>query len=369
MGPSVEYPHDTEAHHRMLSFSSTTSITGYSDIMSGARFFSPPKKRKASPGSVAHGSAASRLRHPILLKPFGWKKEVAEAFTYEDKEASASASKTTRTSKGEEVKYKVLRCNVENKHGDKCDRATPMQVGSGIGNAFKHTLSHFNNDEDVLLDAYVDALLKADYHGGPISKHVLIDQVSVKEKAMVDWIKVLVLMNVPLCAVKNKIFRAFCRHDDNFSIEMVKETLFQLWVLVLERVSDEMKKALIGGIMHDGWTKNRTHYFGLIAVYIKSRREFHDGVPTVVETVKSALLSVSPLLRVSDSVEDDSFEAEEATGSLRRFTKCTLSSSSSRCLKLNLSVGLSARWLTTARSISSLPSTWRLHMLDVLATS
>ncbi len=174
-------PNANEAQHRMLSISSTTSITGYSTIMSGSGFFGPKKKRKSNHGTAAH-MPASRLRHPILAKPFGWKKEVTEAFTYVDKEASASASKATRSSKGEEVKYIVYNCNVENRHGNKCDHPTPMQVGKGMGNAFKHTLLHINQDEDIDTRSIPIYLVVVDdyKHGIPrVCIHTFLDTIRV----------------------------------------------------------------------------------------------------------------------------------------------------------------------------------------------
>ena len=280
------------------------------------QFFAPSstKKQKRSPTPVA-ALGSTWLLHSILAKPRGWITVITESFTYVDPEGNF----TKATSCGESVKHLTCRCNIEGKDGEKCDHPTPMQVGKGTGNAFKHLCNaHFNGDENAVAEAYVDALelQEKSSSGGTLSKFVSVESASSKEKAIFDWIVLMVMDNIPLSSVNNSHFRQFSKHrpEDVFSVEMIKETLIQLWALVELLIADEMKQVGIGAIMHDAWSEMQTHFLGLIAVYNKQFKLTEDGVTRTIEKVQTVLLAVSPMLKVSDNVDgNEDGEAEEAT--------------------------------------------------------
>jgi hypothetical protein len=52
---------------------------------------------------------------------------------------------------------------------------------------------------------------------------------------------------------------------------MLRATLLQAQVLVEEVIANRMKEVGLGAVIHDGWTYDRMHFFGIIGVW---SREF-----------------------------------------------------------------------------------------------
>ena len=85
--------------------------------------------------------------------------------------------------------------------------------------------------------------------------------------------------------------------------------MIELCVLVEQLIADEMKRAGIGSIMHDAWSEIQTHFLGLITVYNKEFPVTENGSTKTVEKVQSVLLAVSPMLKISEDVDDYDEEA------------------------------------------------------------
>lgn len=61
-----------------------------------------------------------------------------------------------------------------------------------------------------------------------------------------------------------------------------------------------------GAIVHDGWTKSGTNYFGFFASFIRSVLVMKNGVHCLIDELTMPLLTVSPLRKaVCDSNESD----------------------------------------------------------------
>lgn len=70
---------------------------------------------------------------------------------------------------------------------------------------------------------------------------------------------VIVSLSFALSYDENMKFRAFGGYDETISVKAVKETIFKLVDIVEIAIRNEMKVKR-GAIMHDGWTKNGSHY-------------------------------------------------------------------------------------------------------------
>lgn len=86
---------------------------------------------------------------------------------------------------------------------------------------------------------------------------------------------------------------------------MLRETILQMVPLVEAKIGKEMNQAMAGAIMHDGWTCNRMHFIGLVAVYTTKQKAIINGTVQELDQVKSVLLSVAPMQKIEDEVPDD----------------------------------------------------------------
>ena len=126
----------------------------------------------------------------------------------------------------------------------------PCKSGKGSANAFQHIMKHFNKDEDAIVQACVATTEKQNNAGGDLTTHMAVDRASTKERAMFDWIDLIVSDNVPISKISNPRYRRFSRHndDDVFGAQTVHETLLQLKVLMGIKIADEMKHAGVRAI-------------------------------------------------------------------------------------------------------------------------
>ena len=98
--------------------------------------------------------------------------------------------------------------------------------------------------------------------------------ISNTEKAMYDWIDLIVGESLPVSVIKKKTYRRFKNDETNFSQEKLKETLYKLVELAETRIGFQMKKASRGTIMHDRWGKNGVHYVAIFACFMKEVSEY-----------------------------------------------------------------------------------------------
>ncbi len=148
----------------------------------------------------------------------------------------------------------MITCNVKSASGQACGNKTRITGTSGVCNGYTHALNnHFGKRVEDIVAAYNSVIEE----GGDFQ--FVVDDYTDKEKAMADWIELIVMQNLPISAITNELFRKFCKHGHVFGVAMTRETFFQLMILVQKRISDDMKKAKGGALMHDGWTYVRMH--------------------------------------------------------------------------------------------------------------
>ena len=197
-----------------------------------------------------------------------------------------------------------ITCNVKTQSGKACGKKVNIKGCSGICNGFHHACNnHFGKRIDDIVAAYNTAIEEGCAEGGLF--HLVADNTTDKEKAMADWIELIAMGNLPISAVTNELFRKFCKNDHIFGVAMTRETFFQLMILVQKRISDDMKKAKGGALMHDGWTYVRMHFLGVLVTYMKEQKVFEKDKWIFEMVIQSALLTVSPMLESSDDIDGD----------------------------------------------------------------
>ena len=119
--------------------------------------------------------------------------------------------------------------------------------------------------------------------------------VSPKEEDLLSWIDMIIMKNLPLNIVEDDMFRKFAVSTNIFSIKTVRAVILAMVPLVEKMIIKEMKDAGYGALMHDGWTKFSTHYFGLFASYNIKVKQKLAGELCETTMPKQVLLAVSPL--------------------------------------------------------------------------
>jgi hypothetical protein len=183
------------------------------------------------------------------------------------------------------------------RHG--CDKIVSKFKQSGYTNPFDHLCRCYGTEEEVYRVYYQAKAAEDeafDNSSSSIKNHFSIASAKSRERAMHAWIRLIVLRGIPVSYVEDPIFRSFSKYSDNISHKAVVRTIFQLVILVEQKVKDELAKTSCGAIMHDAWTRAGIHYVALFACYMKEKK---NTKPEPFCT----LLSVSPMPATAD--EDD----------------------------------------------------------------
>ena len=188
-----------------------------------------------------------------------------------------------------------------------------FQIKTGHSNPYRHlTHGHFNKDAEKL-NAHCEKAKAASGDGtkGPLLDFISVDTRSPKQRAIVAWVNFIVKTNQPLNSIEDPDMRDFSKFPDvPLSISVLKEVLLQMVELVEERIGKDMKEAGIGSVMHDGWTKARTHCIGLLALFNKAMKSLENGKPVTSRELKIVLLAVSPLHQPHNEEDEEDMPLE-----------------------------------------------------------
>ena len=92
----------------------------------------------------------------------------------------------------------------------------------------------------------------------------------------------------------------FSKFDEVFSVKHLNSVILKLTEIVEKRIGVVMKDTQ-GPIVHDGWTSNEIHYFGVSASFMEQAIVTRDGFESVEQEHCFPLLSLSPLTEDTDS--------------------------------------------------------------------
>ena len=144
------------------------------------------------------------------------------------------------------------------------------------------------------------------------SSFSLLSIFSQEEKALYDYINLIVTQSLSISIVEQPEFRLISKHSVVLSRKKVRETILSLVQVVEETIINELKGTR-GALMHDSWTYNRTHYLGIIAVYMKKVSFLMNGIIQSKEELSMPLLSVSPIQHIDNEDDENSGNQSETT--------------------------------------------------------
>eukprot|EP00171_Calliarthron_tuberculosum_P000144 IDg144t1 len=208
------------------------------------------------------------------------------------------------------VPHIVLACPF----GERCKVGGEVvtEKGTGYTNPYKHLKSCVSGgDEKHLLELYNVALAAKRRSGLTNTRFDLpsVTPPTQREKDLYAYLKIIIMRCLPVNNVWDPEFRDFSKCHSHFGVHFFKEILFKLTELVEQEIARDMQGTK-GAIVHDGWTKNSMHYFGVFASFIRKVKVVKHGVQHDVEEHVTPLLSISPLAKYN---ADDSRADDEAT--------------------------------------------------------
>jgi len=147
---------------------------------------------------------------------------------------------------------------------DECPRGKDCSAGGsfesdknkGYTNAYRHLISCLSSGKEKnLIKKYKDLL---PMNNGPNQSTIQIHfqvqmQGNPREKAMFEYINLIVSLSLPVIYVQNPILRSFSKVDVHIGYKSIQETILHL----VEKVEVCIKNDLSGtrgALMHDGWT-------------------------------------------------------------------------------------------------------------------
>ena len=123
----------------------------------------------------------------------------------------------------------------------------------GFINPFNHLktcIAHGNVEQLYLV--YEQNLISKRLHVSGTFFQQSVDRLSAKELAAYDYLRLIVLKNLPVSIVADPEYRRFHRYNEIMSTRTFKEIIFKVVEIVDGRLGEEMKKAGRGSILHDG---------------------------------------------------------------------------------------------------------------------
>ena len=188
----------------------------------------------------------------------------------------------------------------------KCGEIKWKETTAGATNPYNHLVTCYGSP-DVVEEMYLESQRRTSLgQGSTLDSFLKSCKATPREDAVFGWINAIVDKSWPVSYVEDETVRNFSVHGQvRLSAKYLKQVLFRLVELVQEAIGAEMAQAPIGAIMHDGWSKTSTHYFGLYACYcLKVAGKLK---PT------TALLAVSPIQQAPFATEIDSDDDVEPT--------------------------------------------------------
>lgn len=220
--------------------------------------------------------------------------------------SGTSEVKKSKNRKGELVDSKYLKFICPNEN---CKQVVSVKEKMGFTNPYKHLVGCYDG-EAKLLKLFDDARKRIVLKGqGDLADYFRTAAGLTQEnEAMHDYIRLIVMKNLPITTVEDEFYRSFSKWPFEFGVKRVRRVMFALTEIVENKIGDEMVKARFGAIMHDGWTKGGVHYIGIFSCYL-----VRDDIGRL--TPQITLLAVSPMGKVRDEneVTDPELTKEQET--------------------------------------------------------
>lgn len=200
-----------------------------------------------------------------------------------------------------------------------------FQDKSGFQNPYAHLRSCYGkgktpHEQDKLLQAlFSEARSAAKNAGGTIKSHFQTDTLSEYEKAVIGYVRLIILCSEPFSITEDAEYRRFSKYDSVTTPKKVTETIMKLVELVEQRIAKEISGKK-GALLFDGWTKHGTHYVCMILSYTKPVSERQGGAIVVRHVQQLALLAMSPMAKLYTEDKSDEKDCEDETVSFNAAT-------------------------------------------------
>lgn len=124
-----------------------------------------------------------------------------------------------------------------------------------------------------------------------------------EEKSLFHWMKLVCLHNEPISKITDRDFGSMLGCEKT-SIKVFMATMFELSLIVEEKIAAEMKGAK-GTIVHDSWSVFSRHYVCLLACYLIATGKRDANGDMCMETVMTLLTCTTLPGSVDDEEEAD----------------------------------------------------------------
>lgn len=135
---------------------------------------------------------------------------------------------------------------------------------------------------------------------------------SDEDNALYLYIRLNFMCNLPISIVENNIFCSVSRFQCLFKRTTIVEVMFALVERVEKKIAAEMS-GTIGVLMYDGGSSSSTHYVALYGLYNTSVPCMSNGRSSSQILTRCNLLSVSPMVQISDEEESSSSTADTSS--------------------------------------------------------
>jgi hypothetical protein len=113
----------------------------------------------------------------------------------------------------------------------------------------------------------------------------------------------------------------------------IKKVIYKMVEIVERDIGRDMKKARLGALIYDGWSKDSLHYIGVIASFMRPFNERKENETVVQQRSELVLLSVAPMESISSRNRDDDNDDIDDGNTTKVLTPCFSAESQSNHFK------------------------------------
>ena len=166
---------------------------------------------------------------------------------------------------------------------------------------------HINEQEKVIISMFNDARQRSKKEGGTILSYFAASTVSVFDKQVYAYLKLVINKHLPLSIIESQEFRNVSKYSVSMSIERFTNIIFALVELVEKKIGNEMQDTK-GAILFDGWSTNDMHFTAIIASYCTSSEIMESNTSKTISVHRLSLLAISPMGQLRNKDEDTNDE-------------------------------------------------------------
>ncbi len=196
---------------------------------------------------------------------------------------------------------------------------------------YRHGLAS-SEQFDKLEEMYCKALEEKEKRGGTIRSNFNMEALSMFDKAVNGYLRLIMYKSVPLSCVEDNEFRRLCKFDVIIRRKLITNVIYKLSEALEKKLATELRNSR-RTVLYDGWTENGVQFVAMFASYIWPTigRSNHQFVQR--PSSQYLMLGVVPMGIVPDDDQDEAADSEKtskfnAESHLKFFSQCF------RCLRM-----------------------------------